>query len=221
MNGIARELSKQFDLRTGTRVERIWPWHKGWRILTAAGDEFSATTVLLTAPAPQAIGLLSGCLHLLPAAMTSVLNSIRFDPCFALLVILDGQSRIPAPGYIRLDSGPVAFIADNVMKGVSGGNSALTIHARADFSRSCFESLHEEIAGRLLDAASPWIGTRVLEWRLHRWKYSQPVSTAEEPHLFTNEPAPLAFAGDAFGGPRIEGAFLSGLTVSQRIKSGR
>ena len=217
MNGIVKELVKPFELRTQTTVELVEPAENGWRVLTDTGQEFRAGTVVLTAPVPQSMTLLSGCVDRLPAGMVSILNSLEYDPCFALLAILDGPSRVPPPGCIRLDDGPIAFIADNTQKGVSDGPAALTIHARADFTRAWWQAPQDEAARLLLQAAEPWLGSRVLTWQLHRWKYSQPVATCAEPYLLALEPAALAFAGDAFGGPRIEGAFLSGLTAARRI----
>lgn len=220
MAGLMLELVKPFEFRAATRVERVVPAEKGWRIQTDAGEEFSASTLLLTPPAPQTLALLSGCMQRLPETMLSVLRSIAFDPCFALSVTLGGPSLVPPPGCVRLDTGPIALIADNTQKGISVGEAALTIHARSDFTRSCFEMAREEVAQILLRSAEPWLGSPVLTWRLHRWKYSQPTAACAEPCLYASQPAHLAIAGDAFGGPRIEGAFLSGIAAAERIIDG-
>ena len=216
MAGVVKKMAKPFEVRTTTKVERVVPLEKGWRIRTEAGEEFSAGTLLLTPPAPQSIALLSGCMDRLPTHIVSGLNGIEFDPCFALLATLAGPSRIPPPGCVRPDAGPIAFIADNTQKGISERASALTIHARADFTRSYFE-MDEVAAQLLLKAAEPWLGSRVLTWQLHRWKYSQPIAACAEPYLHCPGPSALAVAGDAFGGPRIEGAFLSGMAAAKQI----
>ena len=216
MGGIAEELAKPFDVRTATNVARVEPVESGWRIWTEDGEELRASSLLLTAPAPQSANLLSGCMNQLPASVASSLNDIEFDPCFALLAILAGPSVIPPPGLIRPDAGPISLISDNVQKGISAGAAALTIHARADFTRSYFDRV-EAVAPLLLEAAEPWLGSEVLTWQLHRWKYSQPIVTCAGPCLYSSEPAPLAFAGDAFGGPRIEGAFLSGMAAAKQL----
>jgi len=91
---------------------------------------------------------------------------------------------------------------------------------RGTFSRSNLELPQEEVTQRLLQAAAPWLGSEVAQWQLHRWRYSQPGAACAEPFLYTAEPRPLAFAGDGFGGPRIEGAFLSGMAAAHRIARG-
>jgi renalase len=220
MAGIMKEIAKPFDVRTATKVDRVQAGEKGWRLLTDAGEEFTASTLLLTPPGPQSLALLAGCIDRLPASIVSSLKSIEFDPCVALLATLNGRSGVPPPGYVRPENGPIGFIADNTQKGISTGAPALTIHAKADFTRSNFEMPHEEVAQLLFRAAVPWLGSKVLTWQLHRWRYSHPVATCAEPFLYATEPQPLAVAGDAFGGPRIEGAFLSGLAVARRITAG-
>jgi len=172
---------------------------------------------LLTAPAPQSLELLAGCADRLPTSFVAALRSIVFDPCLAVMVSLAGQSRIPLPGYVRPEEGPVAFIADNRQKGISPRETALTIHGSPSFSRSYIHGDRDEGVAALVEAASPWFGSPVVNLQAHFWKDSQPVGTWHEPFLFTADPAPLAVAGDAFANPRIEGAFLSGLAAAQQI----
>lgn len=67
-----------------------------------------------------------------------------------------------------------------------------------------------------MDAARPWLGeSDVLDARLQHWRYATPTEPRPERCI---EVAPGVFlAGDAFGGPRVEGAFLSGLAVAGEI----
>jgi predicted NAD/FAD-dependent oxidoreductase len=218
MNALAKHLSKPFDLRTEAKVELVEPADEGWRAITESGQTLRAGALVLTPPAPQAIALLAACSDRLPSEISSTLNAIAFDPCFALLVTIDGPGRVPPPGYIRPDQGPVEWIADNTQKGVSTGAAALTIHARADFSRRYLEAPQEDVAKLLLEAAGTWFGGQVTAWQLHRWRYSRPVDAGQRPtYLFSRQPACLAIAGDAFGGSRLEGAFLSGLAAAERV----
>ncbi len=220
MASLTKHLAKSLDVRCETKVQRVEPGREGWCVFTEAGERFSASALLLTAPAPQSAALLAACAEQLPPEILPTLLSIDFDPCFALLVTLQGASCIPAPGYLRIDKGSIEWIADNTRKGISTGTAALTIHASADFSRRYLESPHDEVATLMLEAARIWLGVNVAGWQLHLWRYSKPLSEPRPPFLFTSKPAPLAIAGDAFAGSRIESAFLSGLSAAEEI-SGR
>jgi hypothetical protein len=218
MNALAKHLARSFDLRTEVKVKSVEPAEEGWRVTAESGQTLHAGALLLTPPAPQAIALLANCSSRLPSEISSALNAIAFDPCFALLVTIEGPSRVPPPGYIRPDHGPVEWIADNTQKGVSTGAAALTVHARPDFSLHNLEAPREQVANLLLEAARPWFGGQVTAWQLHRWRYSRPLVAGKEPDcLFSRQPACLAIAGDALGGSRLEGAFLSGLLAAERI----
>lgn len=58
----------------------------------------------------------------------------------------------------------------------------------------------------------------VTEVQLHAWKFAGPCT----PHpdrcvVARTEPGSLVVAGDAFGGPKVEGAFNSGLAAAQTL----
>ena len=53
--------------------------------------------------------------------------------------------------------------------------------------------------------------------QLKYWRYALPVTLYQNRYLLADDLPPLIFAGDAFGGPRVEGAALSGLTAAERI----
>ena len=220
MTSLTKHLAKSLDVRSETKVQRVKPGDEGWSVFTEAGERFHSDALLLTAPAPQSAALLGACAEQMPAEIFVTLQSIDFDPCFALLVTLEGASCVPAPGYLRIDEGPIEWIADNTQKGISTGTAALTIHARADFSRRYLESPQDEVATLMLEAARISLGVNVATWQLHLWRYSKPIAEPRPPFLFTSKPAPLAIAGDAFAGSRIESAFLSGLSAADKISSG-
>ena len=55
---------------------------------------------------------------------------------------------------------------------------------------------------------------------IFRWPYAVPLSTYPERYLLSVLTPPLAFAGDAFDGPRVEGAVLSGLAAAGALFAG-
>ena len=217
MNSLARDLAQGLAVTTNAQVASVSPFENGWRVTMASGESHTSASVLLTPPAEQSLALLDAGATRLADETRAALERISYDPCFAVLVELDAPSRLPEPGAIQLRGEPLMWIGDNHRKGISPDAFAVTLHAGPEFTREHWDAPHELIANRLLHAANDWLRAPVKRWQVHRWRYSQPARTHPEACLFTDNPAPLVFAGDAFGAPRVEGAFLSGRAAAQAL----
>jgi predicted NAD/FAD-dependent oxidoreductase len=173
-----------------------------------------ASAVVATAPAPQAVALLED-VACEPAAAEQ-LAGIAYDPCFALMLVLDRPSLVPPPGGIQFASGDVSWLADNQQKGISPV-PALTVHASAAFSRAHFDDPPGTVATALTARVARWIdgdpARAVVEHSLHRWRYATPVAVLPQPFLVARAAPPVVVCGDAFAGPRVEGAAASGLAA--------
>lgn len=218
MTAIARELARDLPFQPSSRVLALGPGPAGWRAQLPAGEEIHAETVLLTPPVPQSLELLRAGQTPLTPEIEQRLEGIQYERCLALMARLDAPPALPEPGCLALDQGPIAWIADNQRKGVSH-EPALTLHARPDFSLQHWDEDRATTAALLLEAAAPWIGTaRVLEHQIHGWRYSRPLRQEPESCLWISQDPPLLLAGDAFGGPRIEGALLSGRAAAAALR---
>jgi len=192
----------------------------------------SAAAVILTAPVPQSLDLLAaGGLLVAEDAPRSVpgpnlnqdslrvLRGIDYDPCFTLMLVLKQPSLLPPPGAIQFQSGIIAWIGDNQQKGISPV-PAMCVHASPAFSREHFDAPPAEVIAAMLKAVRPWINgdpeSALIETSLHRWKYAQPTTIVSSPLVVLSDNPPILFAGDAFAGPRVEGAANSGLASGRR-----
>jgi renalase len=218
MSDLPKHLAKGLDVHTGVQVTALSFRDGYWQAQTKDGDAYRSGALLLTPPVPQSLSLLDAGGFELSADPRKTLEQIEYDPCFAVMALLDGPSRIPKPGGLRMPGEPLGWIADNHWKGISPKAHGLTLHSGPGFTRSRFDEESGCIADALLEAAGPWVGSKVLEVQVHRWRYSKPVRIHPAPFLALNEgSAPLIFAGDAFQGPRIEGAALSGLAAAEHL----
>ncbi len=218
MASIAKHLAHGLDVRVSAKVVRVQTEGRGWVVTTEAGEGFSGRALLLTPPVPQSLELLATGDFPLPERVRDQLRQIEYAACLAVLAQLMGPSRITEPGGLWFNGEPVSWMADNQRKGVStAAGAAVTIHAGQQFSRAHWESPEGEVTAALLAFAAPWLGSVPVETQLHRWRYSLPLRVHPERCLVLREPAPLVFAGDAFGGPRVEGAALSGLAAGAAL----
>jgi predicted NAD/FAD-dependent oxidoreductase len=215
MSGIAKHLATGLDVRTSALVFSLERTSDGYNVVTDDGVVHACDKVLLTAPIPQSFSLMFGGAIEMPDEM----RTIDYDRTLGLLAVLDSNNHnVKAPGGLQFPDDVFSFIGDNSAKGISATH-ALTFHANPEWSREHFDRELDEIHSLLLTAARPWLGeATILESQPKKWRFATPRSTW--PDAFWIDPSrTLALAGDAFAGPKMEGAALSGLAAAQALAS--
>ncbi|MBZ0305512.1 MAG: FAD-dependent oxidoreductase [Anaerolineae bacterium] len=217
MTGIAKHLAHGLEVHLKERVIRIDLNGDGWQVVTDMKNTYTASALLLTAPVPQSLAMLKTGSFSLPSEARAALEKIVYEPCFAAMVLLEKPSQLPAPGALWLSGEPLLWAADNHQKGISHGYG-VTLHAGPEFTKTYFDAGKDRIARLMITAAGELLGdNKVLRYDVQRWRYSRPVTLFPEPCLALADPAPLVFAGDAFVGPRVEGAALSGIAAAEQL----
>lgn len=220
MTAVAKFLATDIHVIRTTRVDSISQHGDGWLAELDNGETINAKAMLITSPVPQTIDLLATGKITVPTDKQARLNRIQYESCIAVMAILDGPTAIESPGAIALEDGPIAWITDNLQKGVSK-IPAVTIHASGDFSAEHLSHDRMEIGQRLIDAAGVYLGgAKVTEYQVHGWRYSKPTIVDNAPCILLSEATdlpPLAVAGDAFAGPRCEGAVQSGWAAAKAL----
>lgn len=219
MTAIAKHLAAGVSVKLATKVESLKIHNDGWLCQLEDGASIRSRSLVITSPVPQTLDLLSTGKVKLPKDKQDRLNRIRYESCIAVMAILDQPSVMKSPGALALDDGPIAWISDNYQKGVSA-IPAVTIHGSGDFSAKHFEEDRDQVARQLIDAAKPYLGANVIDFQVHGWRYSKPIIVDESPCMLVSERTnlpPLILAGDAFAGPRVEGAVLSGWAAAKSL----
>jgi len=224
MTAVAKYLATDMNVLRTTRVDSIARDSAQdsnlWSAALDNGDSISAKALLITSPVPQTIDLLTSGNIPVPADKQARLDRIDYEACIAVMAVLDGPTAIPAPGATAFDEGPIGWISDNLQKGVSK-IPAVTIHGSGGFSAEHYDDDKILIGQKLIDAAAPYLGNaKVTEYQVHGWRYSKPSVVDPEACMLLSESTdlpPLALAGDAFAGPRFEGAVLSGWAAAKSL----
>ena len=220
MASVPKYLAKGLDVHQRVTVSRVARRGGGWVAFGPDGQEHEGRALLITAPVPQALELLADPV-VIADDLRARLRQVEYQPCIALLMRLDGPSGLPDPGALMLDDGGVlTWLADNHAKGVSPNHVAVTAHACPAFSAEHYEDTDEDLLPLLLEAARPHLASPVAASQLRRWRFSLPTRTfGAMIAACGGAEAPLVLAGDGFGGPRVEGAALSGLAAAGHILS--
>ncbi len=221
MNALAKYLAGSLEVRVDLQLASVALLDDGWGVAGEDGHRFASHALLLTPPVPQSLALLeAGGVRLSPADREA-LEQIRYAPCLAGLFWVDGSVDLPAPGALQRPDGAISWIADNRRKGISPEATLITVHAGPEYSHELWETTDRKALEALRSSLKPFLdpSAEILEAQLKRWRYAQPTTLHPERHLLAEGLPPLAFAGDAFGWPRVEGAGLSGIAAANAIGS--
>jgi len=233
MRRIVEHLSADLDLRLGhlvsaiTTEQRRLTVHLSARTTgtparptvspTAVTSTLTADAILATMPVPQLRALLATSELTLDSTAEQRLAAATYDPCLTVLAVPSGPTALPARGAVRIPDGDVAWITDHHTTGTST-LPALTIHASAEYSRARFDADAAQVRPELTRLAAPVLGTGARGVHLHRWRYATPTAElGADPLVSHLGHAPIAVAGDALRGGRVEGAALSGLEAAEAL----
>ena len=217
MNALAKYLAEGLKAQVNVRLVAAAATAEGWQSKADNGSSYLSKALLLTPPVPQSLALLEAGETKLAEADQAALEKIAYAPCLTGLFWLDGAIHLPEPGAIQHSYAPISWIADNRRKGISPEATIVTVQAGPDYSRQLWEVPETGVLAALQTSFQPYLAsnTTILEAQLKRWRYALPTILHPEQYLLAASLPPLVLAGDAFNGPRIEGAVLSGLTAGQ------
>ena len=218
MNSIPKWLAGQLDVRTGHKVESVRFVNNLWHLDFEDSQSISADQLLMTSPVPQSIALLEAGQVELSTSTKSYLSLISYVPCIAMMVLPKNPLSMPEHGGWQINEEPLQFVADNQLKGLPNPGQALTFHLGPRASTEHWESGPEKLSDLVIGELRKKGKDLVIEdIQVHRWRYSQPSRLHDESFLVAKGVPNLVFAGDAFAGPKVEGAALSGLSAAQAM----
>jgi len=211
MTDIAKHLAQGLDVRCNTLAFSIARGATSkWQLKIDDGSVLDADAIIVTCPLPQAYALLVTANIELPESMLRT----EYDRTICLLAVLNQSSAVTKPGGLQNPDETFSFIADNAIKGISSA-VALTMHANPQFSLEHWDTSTDDVQRLLLERASPWIGAAtVITSQIKKWRLATPLTIWPE-RYWANDM--IVLAGDAFGGPKIEGAALSGLSAANYL----
>ena len=195
----------KLDVRLGSTVEHL--------------GALDTVAVLVTAPVPEALALLTRSDMLPEPALHHRLAGIVYKPTIAVLAATDSPpDGLPAHGGVQyLDHPDLAFVTDNSRKGVSD-HPCLTIHLSNTLSSDLWTAHDDEVLARTRELTALHLGkASIVDATVIRWRYAGPVEVDPDRCILFGDAPIVALAGEAFGDPKVEGAFLSGLAAADAL----
>lgn len=217
MSAVTGWMCRPLRLELGSLIAEIEREEDGWIVIDDRGQRRGLYDRLaLALPAPQAAPLLEPAPDLAARA-----DSVRFAPSWAVMAFFDRRLDLPYDAAF-VNTGPLSWIARDSSKPGRAEGERWVLHASAEWSSEHLELEPEEALGRLLEAFREALGESCQEPSLalaHRWRYALPTTPLEEACLHDSALG-LGACGDWCGGPRVEGAFLSGRALGRLLSKG-
>lgn len=213
MTAPARFLAEGIDLYLEATVTGLIQEGEGWQLETRETGRTAASydAVLLAVPAPQATPLLqpvAGHLAALPAG--AVMRG-----SWALMLRYDRRPALPFDAAF-VNRGPLRWIARDSGKPGREGEETWLLHATAEWSEAHIEDSPEAVADALLAAFAELGAPPPAAWTAHRWRYADSAPALAHEHAWDGA-LRLGLCGDWLNGGKVEGAWLGGRALAQRV----
>lgn len=203
------------QIQVQTTVQSLQADASGWTLTSAEQGTHAPRyrAVLLAVPAPQAVPLLA---PLAPDG-AALAASARMRACWAVMVRCNGPVSWPFDG-VFVNAGPLRWVARDSSKHGRTGPETLLLHASPAWSQAHVEDDATSVTAALLQAfaalGGPWPAT--VQATAHCWRYAD-----TEPPLnigcWWDGRSGLGMCGDWLHGGKVEGAWLSGRALAQRV----
>lgn len=221
MSQLAKHLAEGLQVELRSRVGAVVPLGDCWS-LNFDDPELSPwefDSVILACPAPAGLDALrAGGALMIPEARERA-ESISYHRVLACMVTVDRAVDFGPTGARQQPEDPTfSFIADNQVKGISA-EPAVTFHVGHAASERLWSTKDKKLQAALADDLAAVLGdAKITSFAVKRWSHSGPVDVLPESSLtICAQPGPVIMCGDAFGGAKVEGAFLSGLAAAESL----
>jgi predicted NAD/FAD-dependent oxidoreductase len=138
----------------------------------------------------------------------------------ATMLVLPERPDFAYDGAFVNDDPVLSWISRDASKPGRAADETWVLHATRAWSAAHLDIDVDEIAKFMTDALQRVIGTTAEPVRrvAHRWRYALPDPVTPDAALYDATLA-IGAAGDWCGGPRVEGALLSGVALAGRVLS--
>ncbi|MDO9597525.1 MAG: NAD(P)-binding protein [Azoarcus sp.] len=218
MSAPCRFLADGLDIEVGTTIRQLQRRADGWHLRSAERGwlERSFDVVLLALPAPQAAPLLSG----VAADLAVLAGQVVMRGAWALMLRFSAPLELPFDAAF-VNSGPLRWIARDNSKPGRGAAETWLLHANAAWSEAHMEDDADRVSTILQQAFADLVSVtgglpEAPAWVAHRWRYADGATPLNHSCLW-HAGSRIGLCGDWLNGGKVEGAWLSGRELGERV----
>jgi len=216
ITAIAKDWAQGLPVERECKITQAIKENGLWKLKTDSALELQAERVISTAPLSQSLEIFSS---YLTENQKTELEKITYNPCLSLILTFDLKHKPDWKGIFWNTGEVLSWVANDSSKRDNPQQLVLVAQCKAEFSAQYFdessEIVIEKVVTELREAFGDWILTP-LEAQVKKWRYSQAAETFGEAFV-QNEDASLILTGDWCLSSKIEGAYLAGKAVAEKL----
>ncbi len=214
MNTPAKQLAKGLVLHASQTIDALSRRDDHWFLHSAetGAIEKGFDALILAIPGPQALTLAQ---HLDPEVQT-IAGQSNMKGCWTLMARFQHRPEVSFEAAF-VNQEIISWVARNSSKPERAGQESWTIQANPLWSQEFIELSKEEVTEKMLACAKTLgLDSTEAEIAVHRWRYASGATTPAM-GFYTNPALRLSLCGDWLNSGRVEGAWLSGYHLANKI----
>lgn len=217
MTDLPKALGKDLSVQLNTEIVHFEAHPDHWRLVDTQNDFYTCKQLVLTAPLPQSLKLLSDSNINLDADDFNKMQKINYRITLGLLVLTHLPPPISESWTEFPDHPELERCVDQSAKGVCLKEHGLMFHFTHEFSQKWIDAPEKEIEHAMLNIIRAQ-GFIPQYHQIKKWRYADPLSTFGQLAYSPSNHPTLHLGGDAFGGGSVEGAWRSAMELFARLK---
>jgi renalase len=206
MTRLPKKMANNLSIKKSTKAELISKSNQTWTVFTDNNQEYSGKNLVLTAPLPQSLELLSKSQIQYPQE----LNLVSYTKALMALVILKENTK---PDLVY--SEPIHSVLS--MNDRDLHPRGFVVRGTPEFSEKFFDEKDDVALEQLILSFKKGFSTNIeiVYQELKKWRYVNPLSPLPCPYM---EVAPgLFITGDAFLYPDVRGSLHGAFHLAEKL----
>ncbi len=214
MNAVARHLAKELDVRQSIVINGLVRESDHWRMSATVPLPPEKFEVVIVAIPPAQAADLTGNFP----DIGEHIRPLHMHACWTAMAVFDYDLELPFDAA-HISNSPLIWAANNSSKPGRSASEGWVLQASPAWTQEKLNLPPDEVASLMLAEFFQVTGTspvRPAYLGSHRWLYASPATPLKAGCLW-DAAAGLGACGDWCHSARLEGAFLSGLELAEKV----
>lgn len=217
MESLGEHLAMDLSIDLETEVSKVELRPSGYRLISKTERDLGEFDIVLwNCPPVQVENLLPPQCH-----WRSELTKVEMVPCWSVMLAFEDRWSVPFDGAF-INFGSLGWIARDSSKPSRGPTlDTWVLHSTVAWAQENLDVSKEVVISNLVEEVQKVTMQSMPKTCIamaHRWLYSRPNESLPESSLW-DETYRLGACGDWCGGPRVEGALRSGMSLAGQVLS--